>query len=106
MTQNKTAPKRRTTASRTITAAESNGVRQPQSVVVDLGLPSLVEWSDAGYLPARPEVFLSPVARKAVKRLSVTLDVNGAKLADGTLVRGHCSKTIAWLCERLADAVD
>ena len=77
----------------------------PQSVVVDLGLPGLVEYESLGYLPSRPEVILSPYAREAVKRLSLTLDMQGAKLADGTLVQGHCAKTINWLCERLADSI-
>ena len=93
-----------TMAKKAGTATQTNV--EPKSVVVDLGLPELVDFADLGSLSSRPEVVLSPSARKAVKRLSLTLDMTGAKLADGTLVRGHCSKTISWLCERLADAVE
>lgn len=76
----------------------------PQTVVVDLGLPEVVDFEKLGYMSSRPEVVLSPEARRAVKRLALTLDQEEARLNDGTLVRGHASKTIAWLCERLADA--
>ena len=75
------------------------------NISVDLGLPSLVDLQGDGYLPSRPEVMLTKKARAAVKRLSLTLDQSGAKLSDGTQVRGSAQKTIVWLCERLADTL-
>ena len=76
-----------------------------QSVLVDLGIPSVVELEHPGYLPSRPEVVLSPYARRAVKRLAVTLDQSEATLQDGTLVKNSVQKSIAWLCEKLADSI-
>ncbi len=76
------------------------------NIAVDLGIPELIDFENLGYLSSRPDVTLSQRARRAIKRLSITLDQQEARLSDGTLVRGHASKTISWLCERLADAVE
>ena len=75
------------------------------NISIDLGLPDLVEFENMGYLPSRPEVILTPKAREAVKRLALTLEMKEARLSDGTQVRNSTSKSIAWLCERLADGV-
>jgi len=80
--------------------------RKAENLKVDLGVPSLIALEGEGYLPSRPEVVLTPKARSAVKRLSITLDQRGEKLSDGTLIRNSVQKSITWLCERLADSID
>jgi hypothetical protein len=80
-------------------------VKPVGNLMVDLGVPSLVELDGLGYLPSRPEVMLTPKAQEAVKRLSLTLEHKNVKLSDGTQVRNSVQKTITWLCERLADSL-
>ncbi len=78
--------------------------RSPKNIAVDLGVPSLVEFESLGYIPTFADVKLSPKGKAAVKRLALTLDQSGATLADGTLIKSSIPKTLAWMCERLADA--
>ena len=86
-------------------ATEVEPVKPTGNLSIDLGVSSLVEFEQMGYLPSRPEVTLTPKSRAAVKRLALTLEQQQATLSDGSQVRNSTSKTIAWLCERLAEAV-
>lgn len=76
-----------------------------ETIKVDLGFSDMVDLDLLGYMPSRPEVILTEKARAAVKRLCVTLEQREAVLADGTHVRNSTSKTIVWLCEKLADSL-
>jgi len=80
-------------------------VQSGETIKIDLGFSDLVDLDVLGYLPSRPEVILTPKAREAVKRLALTLEQQEAVLSDGTQVRNSASKTIVWLCERLADSL-
>jgi hypothetical protein len=60
---------------------------------------------DGGYIPSRPELDLTEKARKAIKRLTLTLDQQEARLSDGTIVGTSVAKSIVWLCERFADSI-
>ncbi len=94
----------KTVATATVEAPEETKAAQVGNLAVDLGIPGLVEFEHLGYIPHFADVKLTQPAREAVKRLSVTLDQNGARLSDGSLVKSSVPKTITWLCERLADA--
>lgn len=73
-------------------------------IVVNLGIDAMVDL-DGGYIPSRPELDLTEKSRKAIKRLTLTLDQQEAKLSDGTIVGTSVAKSIVWLCERFADAI-
>ena len=77
----------------------------PVPVGVAFSVPPLVQIANMGYVPQRPEVFLGRSSRDAIKRLALSLDVAGAKLDDGTLVKNSVSRAICWLCEQYAAAV-
>lgn len=75
-----------------------------ENILVDLGISALIDL-DGGYIPSRPELDLTDKAKKAIKRLTLTLDQREARLSDGSIIGTSVSKTIVWLCERFADAI-
>ena len=91
-------------AKRTQTTKPEAQPRRPKNIAVDLGIPQLVDFESLGYTPTFANVKLTKKGREAAKRLAVTLDQSGARLEDGTLVKNSIPQSIAWLCERLADA--
>lgn len=76
------------------------------NLVVDLGIPEVVDLPNTGYIPSRPEITLGPRERKAIKRLAMTLDMSEATLKNGQLVKNSVQRTVAWLCERFADSLE
>jgi hypothetical protein len=88
--------------------AEENLPEPPKQtgkpIMVDLGIYAMVDL-DGGYIPSRPELDLTEKSRRAIKRLTLTLDQQEAKLSDGTIVGTSVAKSIVWLCERFADAI-
>lgn len=82
-----------------VTSAVQASARQR---VIQLGLESLIDFG-GGYIPSRPELDLIEKARRAVKRLSLTLDQR-----ERNGYRGETSipKAIVRLCESLADSAD
>jgi hypothetical protein len=79
-------------------------MNEVESILVDLGISELIDL-DGGYIPSRPELDLTDKAKKAIKRLTLTLDQREARLSDGSIIGTSVSKTIVWLCERFADAI-
>jgi len=76
----------------------------PSNITVDLGFAELID-INGGYVSSRPELDLTPKARAAVKRLSLTLEQREATLSDGSQVRQSVPKAIVWLLERFADSI-
>lgn len=77
---------------------------EPENITVDLGFAELID-INGGYVSSRPELDLTPKARAAVKRLSLTLEQREATLSDGSQVRQSIPKAIVWLLERFADSI-
>lgn len=88
-----------------VVKSEKPEVKAPvDEITVSLGFSELIDL-DGGYIPSRPELDLTDKARKAIKRLSLTLDQREERLSDGTVIGPSVAKSIVWLCERFADAV-
>jgi hypothetical protein len=88
-----------------VVRAEKPEAKPPtEEIMVNLGFGELIDL-DGGYIPSRPELDLTEKARKAIKRLSLTLDQREERLSDGTVIGPSVAKSIVWLCERFADAV-
>lgn len=76
-----------------------------QSIVIDLGVESLLGVAKSAYCSAHAQIEMTQKARLAAKRLNLTLNQMGARLSDGSIVNSSVPKTIVWLLERVADAV-
>jgi hypothetical protein len=76
-----------------------------EEIMISLGFSQLIDL-DGGYTPSRPELDLTDKARKAIKRLSLTLDQREERLSDGTVIGTSVAKSIVWLCERFADSIE
>lgn len=83
----------------------TQSLSKQSQITVPLGLSELLEF-ETGYVPSRPELDLTAKCRNAVKRLALTLEIEEATLSDGSPVRNSIPKTIVWLLEKFADAVE